>query len=178
MFHKLLASLLLSLLVVSVTRADDELVTRNHIHLTLEGAQTILDAAKKKAESMNVKVNIAVVDDGGHLIAFVRMNGARPASGYTAMTKATAAATMRTATGPLPPGGETVNTHLSIALENAAAASGGKMTTLFGGVPVVVDGQVIGAVGVGGAKGEEDAEIAKTGIAALVQKLGGEAPKK
>jgi glc operon protein GlcG len=120
---------------------------------------------------MQLKVNIAIVDDGGHMLAFVRMDGARPASGYTAMTKATAAATMRTATGPLPPGGETVNVQLSLALEHAAQASGGKMTTLFGGVPVEVDGQIIGAVGVGGATGQQDAEIARAGIAALVEAL-------
>ena len=48
-------------------------------------------------------MNIAVVDDGGHLIAFARMDGARPASGYTANTKAVTAATFRQPTGPSPP---------------------------------------------------------------------------
>jgi glc operon protein GlcG len=60
---------------------------------------------------------------------------------------------------------------LGISVQNAAAASGGKMTTLYGGVPVVFEGQVIGAVGVGGATGEQDAEIAKAGIADLVKAL-------
>ena len=50
---------------------------------------------------MKLKVNIAAVDDGGHLVAFERMDGARPASLYTAITKATSAATFRQATGPL-----------------------------------------------------------------------------
>ena len=57
----------------------------------------------------------------------------------------------------------------------AAAASGGKITTLYGGVPIEVDGQIVGAVGVGGATGEQDSEIARAGIAALLKAL--ETPK-
>jgi glc operon protein GlcG len=118
---------------------------------------------------MNLKVNIAVVDDGGHLLAFARMDGARPASGYTALTKAVTAATFRAATGPVPPGTTSPDPLLNLSLQNAAAASGGKVTTLFGGVPVVVEEQIIGAVGVGGATGEQDAQIARAGIEALVK---------
>ena len=146
------------------------MVQRQRIGLTLSGAEHIVSRARAKAEEMNLKVNISVVDEGGHLIAFARMDGARPASVYTSMTKATAAATMRTATGPLPPGKE-VNTHLSLAVERAGFASGGKLTTLYGGVPIVVDGQVIGAVGVGGATGEQDAEIASAGIQSFMENL-------
>lgn len=154
------------------------LVTREHIKLSLGGAQQILTAAQAKAEAMKLKVNIAVVDDGGHLIAFTRMDGARPASAYTAITKATASATMRTATGPAPANAPEPNVHLSLSLQLAAQASGGKMTTLYGGVPVVVDGQMIGAVGVGGGTGEQDAEIAKAGIASLVEAIAAQAVKK
>ncbi|TWT51698.1 hypothetical protein KOR42_33840 [Thalassoglobus neptunius] len=146
------------------------MVQRQRIGLTLSGAEHIVSRARTKAEEMNLKVNISVVDEGGHLIAFARMDGTRPASVYTSMTKATAAATMRTATGPLPPGKE-VNTHLSLAVERAGSASGGKLTTLYGGVPIVVEGQVIGAVGVGGATGEKDAEIASAGIQSFMKKL-------
>ena len=64
---------------------------------------TVIAAAEAKAEAMGLKMNIAVVDDGGHLLAFARMDGARPASGYTAITKATTAATFREPTGPFPP---------------------------------------------------------------------------
>ncbi len=170
----------LLLLSAGVVRGADPapLVTSNHIKLSLSGSQQILAAAQAKAVAMKLAVNIAVVDDGGHLLAFARMDGARPASVYTAMTKATAAATMRTATGPLPPNAEEVNVHLSLSVQSAAAASGGKMTTLFGGVPVVVEGQVIGAVGVGGGTGEQDAEIAKAGIAALLEALAKQSPAK
>jgi glc operon protein GlcG len=60
---------------------------------------------------------------------------------------------------------------LNLSLQNAAAASGGKITTLFGGVPVLVEGQVIGGVGVGGGTGHQDAEIATAGITALTTAL-------
>jgi glc operon protein GlcG len=148
------------------------LVSRGRIGLNLAGAEMILEAAKKKAAALGIKENIAVVDDGGHLLAFARMDGARPASAYTAITKAVTAATMRQATGPLPAKGEP-DLLLNLSLQNAAQASGGKLTTLKGGMPVVIDGQVIGAVGVGGGTGEQDAEVAKAGILALAQALQG-----
>jgi glc operon protein GlcG len=153
--------------------AEAPLVTRGRIQLNLAGAETILAAAKEKAAALGLKDNIAVVDDGGHLLAFARMDGARPASGYTALTKATSAATFRQETGTLPPKGEP-DVLLNLSLQNAASAGGGKVTTLKGGVPVVVDGQVIGAVGVGGGSGEQDAEVARAGVEALVDRLRGE----
>ncbi|MCA9075856.1 MAG: heme-binding protein [Planctomycetaceae bacterium] len=142
------------------------LVRTNRAQLTLAGAECAVVASRKQAEAMGIRVNIAVVDDGGHLMAFARMDGARPGSVYTSITKATSAATKRGATGPLP-NAESVNTQLSLAVENAASASGGKFTTLKGGVPIVFDGQIIGAIGVGGATGEQDAEVATAGVAEL-----------
>lgn len=121
---------------------------------------------------MHLNMNIAVVDDGGHLLAFERMDGARPASAYTALTKATSAATMRQPTGPLPSGTAEPDPLLNLSLQNAAQSSGGKITTLHGGVPVTVDGQVIGAVGVGGGTGEQDAQVARAGVQALIEQLG------
>ncbi|TWU10455.1 heme-binding protein [Allorhodopirellula heiligendammensis] len=152
--------------------ADKEqpLVRRDVARLTLAGAQRVIAAAQIQAEQMGVQSNIAVVDDGGHLLAFARMDGARPSSIYTAITKAVSAATHRQPTGPL--GGDQLSgVHLSLALENAATASGGKFTTLRGGIPIVLDDQVIGAIGVGGATGEQDAEVAAAGIAAVTQSL-------
>ena len=164
----------------SATRREDprptNLILRDQVRLTLGGARQILAASEAKASSMGLKMNIAVVDDGGHLLAFARMDGARPASGYTAMTKAATAATFRQATGPIPPGTTAPDPLLNLSLQNAAAASGGKITTLFGGVPVVVDGQVIGGVGVGGGTGEQDAEVARAGIEALASALGEDIP--
>lgn len=147
------------------------LVTADRVQLNLAGAELVVDAAKKKAKAMGLKVNVAVVDDGGHPLAFARMDDARPASGYTALTKAVAAATFRQETGPAPARGEP-DVILSLSLPAAAAASGGKGTALKGGVPIVIKGQVVGAVGVGGGTGEQDTEVAKAAIDALLAELG------
>ena len=76
------------------------LVTRNHPKLTLEGARAVLAAAQRRAEEIRVPMDIAVVDDGGHLLAFERMDGARPASIAISLVKAQAAALRRSPTGP------------------------------------------------------------------------------
>ncbi|MBV8488074.1 MAG: heme-binding protein [Planctomycetaceae bacterium] len=147
------------------------LVLRNQVRLTLEGARTIIAAATKEATTLNLKVNIAVVDDGGHLLSFDRMDGARPASSYTAITKATTAATFRQPTGPIPAGTASPDPLLNLSLQLAASASGGKLTTLYGGVPIVVDGQVVGGVGVGGGTGEQDSQVARAGAQALTEAI-------
>ena len=144
------------------------LVTRDRVQLNLAGAEVVLEAAKKKAAAAGLKCNIAVVDDGGHLLAFARMDGARPASAATALAKAVSAATFRQETGPLPARGEP-DVVLSLSIQNA---SGGKITALKGGVPIVIGGQVVGAVGVGGGTGEQDAEVAGAGIRALLEAVG------
>jgi glc operon protein GlcG len=155
----------------SVSAQDKKpLVTRDRVQLNLAGAEMVLEAAKKQAAEMGLKCNLVVVDDGGHLLSFARMDGARPASATTALTKAISAATFRQETGPLPPKGEP-DLLLSLSLQNAAMASGGKITTLKGGVPIVIDGQIVGAIGVGGGTGEQDVEVAKAGIQALLDAL-------
>lgn len=145
-----------------------------HRELRLAGAEKILAAAQAHAVTLGVKVNIAVVDAGGHPLAFVRMDGARPGSAYTAQYKAQAAALMRQPTGPLPPGVKEPDLLLNLSIQNTANAGGGKVTSLYGGVPIQLDGEVVGAVGVGGASGEQDAECAKAGIAALMSALAAE----
>ncbi|WP_169979622.1 GlcG/HbpS family heme-binding protein [Tautonia rosea] len=147
------------------------MIERGAIRLQLGGAQTILEGAQDQAKAMGLKVNITVVDDGGHPIAFARMDGARSASSYTSITKAIAAATLRQPTGPVPAGVETPDVLLNVSLQLTASASGGTVTTLYGGVPILVDGQIIGGVGVGGATGEQDAEIARAGIARLLETI-------
>lgn len=168
----------------AATRAADAnptgLLRRNQAKLTLAGAKELIAAAEAKATEQGYKMNIAVVDDGGHLLAFSRMDDARPASVATAITKATSAATYRTPTGPLvgKEGGLASGPDilLNLSLQNAAAASGGKITTLLGGIPVVVDGQVVGAVGCGGGSGEQDAEVAKAAVAQFAADLGASNP--
>jgi glc operon protein GlcG len=150
---------------------NQALILQNQARLTLVGARTMIASAQAKARSMNLKVNIAVVDDGGHLLAFERMDGARPASAYTAMTKATTAATFRQPTGPLPAGASEPDVLLNLSLQNAAQASGGKLTTLHGGIPVEFNGQVIGGIGVGGGTGEQDADIARAGAQVIREKV-------
>ena len=147
------------------------LVIRNQVRLTLDGARTIIAAAAEQAASMSLKMNIAVVDEGGHLLSFDRMDGARPASGYTAITKASTAATFRQPTGPIPAGTSTPDPLLNLSLQIAAQSSGGKLTTLLGGLPIGVDGQVIGGVGVGGGSGEQDAQVARAGVQAFLDEL-------
>lgn len=156
--------------------AAPSLIRRDQIRLNLGGARIILAAAEAKAAELGLKSNLAVVDDGGHPIAFARMDGARPASAYTALTKAISAATTRAPTGPLPAGAATPDVLLNISLQNAAQASGGRFTALHGGVPIVVDGQVIGGVGAGGGTGEQDAEVVRAGIAALLAALERQTP--
>jgi glc operon protein GlcG len=163
--------------LASQSKTSSPLVVRDRIKLTLAGARRIIAAAEAKAEAMGLKMNIAVVDDGGHMIAFERMEGARPASGYTATTKAVTAATFRQPSGPIARDGAPPDPLLNISLQNAASASGGRITSLLGGVPVVVDGQITGAVGVGGGSGEQDAEVARAGIAALLSELKSSPPK-
>ena len=155
-------------LPLSAQEKQPPLVTRDRVQLNLAGAEAVLTAAKAKAEALGLKVNLAVVDDGGHLLAFARMDGARPASAATALAKATSAATFRQETGPLPAKGEP-DALLSLALQSA---SGGKVTPLKGGIPIVIDGQVVGGIGVGGGTGEQDAEVAKAGVQALLDAVG------
>jgi glc operon protein GlcG len=139
------------------------LITRNHPTLTLEGARAVLAAAQKRAEEIRVPMDIAVVDDGGNLLAFERMDGAKPSSIGIAMVKAQAAALRRAATGPAMDG-DKVNLALALGL---AIAHSAQQTPLRGGVPLVVDGQVIGAIGVSAGKEEQDVDVARAGAAAL-----------
>jgi uncharacterized protein GlcG (DUF336 family) len=157
--------------VPTVGGGGSPLVVRNQVRLGLAGARAIIAGALAKAADMKLKLNVAVVDDGGHLVAFERMDGARPASLYTSITKATSAATFRQATGPLAAGSTPADPLLNLSLQNAAQASGGKITALLGGVPVVVEGQTIGAVGVAGGTGEQDAVVARAGVQALMEQL-------
>jgi uncharacterized protein GlcG (DUF336 family) len=128
-----------------------------HAKLTHEGALKILHAAIEKAKAMGVPQCIAIVDDGGHLLAFTRMDGGKVLSIDSSLKKAMTAASSR-----VPTGGVGTEVELKLGL-----ATKGKLTNLKGGVPIVVDGHVIGGVGVGSGTGEQDLEVAKAGIAAL-----------
>jgi glc operon protein GlcG len=139
------------------------LVTRNHLKLTLEGARAVLEAAHRRAEEISVPVDIAVVDEGGHLLVFERMDGAKPASITIAMVKAQAAAIRRATSGPVMIG-EQVNLVSSFGL---AIANPDQQTPLRGGVPLIADGQVVGAIGVSAGTADQDLEVASAGAGVL-----------
>jgi uncharacterized protein GlcG (DUF336 family) len=127
--------------------------------LVQEDVQKIIDAATAHASKNNWAVTIAVTDDGGHLLALKRLDGAAPVSAHIAPAKAHAAALGRRETK----GYEEMINNGRYAFLSAPAISG----MLEGGVPVVVDGQTIGAVGVSGVQASQDAETAIAGIAAI-----------
>jgi glc operon protein GlcG len=139
------------------------LVTRNHPKLTLEGARAVLAAAERRAEELGAAMDIAVVDDGGHLLVFERMDGAKPSSIGIALVKAQAAALRRAPTGPAM-SGDQVNLPIALGL---AIASPAYQIPIRGGVPLVVDGQVAGAVGASGGTEDQDFDAARAGAAAL-----------
>jgi glc operon protein GlcG len=139
------------------------LVTRNHAKLTTEGAKAVLAAAERRAIEIKVPMNIAVVDDGGYLFAFLRMDGAKLSSVRIAIVKAHSAAIRRKPTGPSP-SDDKPNPILSIAL---AVGSGAKQTPIRGGVPLIVGDEVIGAIGASNGTEDEDVDVARAGAAAL-----------
>jgi glc operon protein GlcG len=128
--------------------------------LTHTDAQTIGQAAIAEALKNNWAVSIAVVDDGGHLLWLTRLDNAAAMSAYMAPEKARTAAMGKRETKIY----EDIINNGRIAFVTAPHIQG----LLEGGVPIMVDGQCVGAVGVSGVKSAEDAQIAKAGIAALV----------
>lgn len=128
-------------------------------YLTLEDVKKIAAGAEAEALKNNWAVSFAIVDDGGHLLWFQRLDGAAPASSHIAPAKARTAALGRRESKLY----EDVINNGRMSFLSAPELEG----MLEGGVPVIVDGHVIGAVGVSGVKSNEDARIAKAGIAAL-----------
>jgi glc operon protein GlcG len=140
-------------------------VSLNHPKLTLEGAEAIVAAAKAQAARIGVPMNIAVVDDGGFLLAFARMDGAKPASIDIAINKAHAAAIRRQNTGPARSGDE-VSVLLSLGL---AIGSRAHQTPIRGGLLLEVNGQCVGGIGVSAGSEDEDTDVARAGMAAFVK---------
>ncbi|HGE2411272.1 heme-binding protein [Pseudomonas aeruginosa] len=124
-----------------------------------EEVARVLGAAREEAQRQGWAVSIAVVDDGGHPLALERLDGCAPIGAYIATEKARSAALGRRETKryeDMINGGRSA--FLSVPLLQA---------TLEGGVPILVDGQVIGAVGVSGVRAEEDARVARIGAEGL-----------
>jgi len=126
--------------------------------LTLEAAKKIAAAAEGEARKNNWNVVIAVVDDGGHLIYLQRIDGTQTGSIDVAIGKARTSAAFKRPTKVFD---ELAKTRPSITSISPSAV------LLEGGVPVMVGGQLVGAVGVSGVTSQQDAQIAEAGIAAL-----------
>ena len=127
--------------------------------LTLSDVRTMAQAAEAEALANQWAVTIAIVDDGGHLLWLQRLDGAAPISAHIAPAKARTAAMGRRESKVY----EDVINQGRTSFLSAPTLEG----MLEGGVPVMVNGQCIGAVGVSGVKSNEDAQVARAGIAAI-----------
>ncbi|MGP4079056.1 GlcG/HbpS family heme-binding protein [Pseudalkalibacillus sp. R45] len=140
------------------------------LKLELEEAKLIIEEAKRKSEEIDVLETIAVVDDGGNLIALERMNGARITGPEISIAKAFTAAGHKRSThlfnkepnGPVLPGNEAFGIQHMLP---------GKFAVFVGGFPIVVDGEVIGGIGVSGGNGEQDTAVGTAALRALQEHL-------
>jgi glc operon protein GlcG len=130
--------------------------TVNVMTLDQAGAQTVLQSARQSAQQRNAPSAIAVVDRAGDLLAFQRMDGVRPASADLAIEKARTAARLQRPTAEIE---ESIN-------QGRTAFVTANIMALRGGMPIRVNGEVVGAVGVAGLSKETDAGIATTAAAA------------
>lgn len=129
--------------------------------LTEASCQLIVDAAVVCARSLDVRISVAVVDDGGNLKAFLRMDGAEIAGPALAVDKAYTAVANQITTAELAvqaaPGGPLFGLH---------AAAGGRFVIFGGGVPIIVDNDVVGGIGVSGAAVDQDIACASAALEA------------
>ncbi|RST74268.1 heme-binding protein [Siminovitchia acidinfaciens] len=145
-------------------------IFKTAIKLELEAAKLMIEAAKKKSEEINVAETIAIVDEGGNLIALERMNEARITGPEIAIAKAFTAAGHKRSThlfntepnGPALPGNEAYGIQLMFP---------GKFAIFVGGFPIVVDGEVVGGVGISGGNGEQDTAVGTAALQALQSHL-------
>jgi len=145
---------------MTTTLHESELST-TYPAITAAGAKAVLAAAEAKATETGVPVVVAVVDGAGVLKAYLAMDGVPPVAGTWAIDKAITAASFRRPTQIL---GESVRGDLTV----FASVIARPHTTLApAGVPLVVDGAVVGAVGVGGGTPDQDRVVAKAGVDVL-----------
>ncbi len=129
--------------------------------LTLAEANTIVQGALDKAKEMNIRISVAVCDAGGRLMAFNRMDNAIWASVYGCQGKAIASVAFGRTSGEL---AERAGSPI---VQGIAAAEGGHMIPSQGAVPIVRNGVVEGACGVGGGTAQQDEDCARAGVARL-----------
>jgi uncharacterized protein GlcG (DUF336 family) len=131
--------------------------------LILSDAKLILEGAEAKANEIGVDMDIAVVDDGGHLLAFIRMDSARITSIDVAINKAFTAACARRPTHEYAAvagvGGPAFGMH---------ASNQGRFMIVGGGLPIFVNGSIVGGIGCSSGSPEQDRDVAQAGIDRLV----------
>ena len=129
--------------------------------LTLAEANRVVEGAVAAATEMGIKINVAVVDAGGRLLAFNRMDGAIWGGAYGSQGKAVASAAFGRSSGELQ---ERANTPI---ISGILAAEGGHGIPSQGGLPIIRNGSIDGAVGVGGGSSQQDEDCSAAGIAKL-----------
>lgn len=130
--------------------------------LTLEDARRIIAAAEKKATEIGQPMNVAVVDAGGNLLAFERMTNAWLGSIDIAQKKAFTSRAFDITTKDLGNNSQPTQQFFGI-----HASNDGRIMIFAGGIPVVQDGKITGAIGVSGGSGAQDHAVAEAGVAAL-----------
>ena len=129
--------------------------------ISLDRAQAIIHAAVTEAKKRNWKMNVAVVDSGGNLVAFQRMDGAMLASIQIAEHKARAAATFRRETKQFEDGIQLMHLNYLLAFDGVIASRGG--------IPLIEQGAIIGAIGCSGGTDSQDEIVSKAGAALINQ---------
>ena len=129
--------------------------------LTLAEANKVVEGAIAAATEMGIRINVAVVDAGGRLLAFNRMDGAIWAGSYGSQGKAVASVAFGRSSAELQERAETP------IIRGILAAEGGHGIPSQGGLPIIRNGVVEGAVGVGGGTGQQDEDCSAAGIASL-----------
>ena len=133
--------------------------------LTHQGAKKMMTTAIDMANAAGIAISCAIVDAGGHIILLERMDGGRFHTVHSSTTKAVCAASNRRPTSAVGAAGQELDVSHAIGL--ALAAGPQRWTAMEGGVPVLVDGQCIGGVGVSGGDWETDLPIAKAAVESI-----------
>jgi len=131
--------------------------------MRIDEARRAIEAGRKKAEEMGVLVSIAVVDEHGDLVLLERMEGAIPVSPQIAWGKAAAAALFRRSTREF----EEIHKQNPVFWTGVTTLLSGRALFRIGGVPIVKNGRILGAVGVSGATGEQDDAIASEAVKSI-----------
>jgi uncharacterized protein GlcG (DUF336 family) len=155
-------------MAISTKRSDGTTRLRPDASVTLSAAQAVVDAARARADEIGVPMNIAVVDAGNNLVAFARMDGAWLGSIDIAQNKAYTARAFDMPTRDLAPLAQPGGSLYGI-----EASNDGRLIVFAGGIPLLADGRVVGAVGVSGGSVEQDHDVAQAGVGAFDSKPGG-----